>query len=110
MQRFCSHPTADAVRKTIQQWRKYGTNLPKDDTYPEASTFYIYLFNFRTLCVVVDAMQHIQDFTGGRVRICEFALRPTLRPLYDKAFPKYFNTDVALALGEEETDTEGYEN
>lgn len=111
VQRFRSHPTADAVRRTVEQWGEYSTTLPADDAYPEANTFYIYFFTCKKLERVMEAMKHIQEFTGGRVRVCEFVLRPTLWPLYDKAFPNYFNAEGGVALWEgEETDSEAADN
>lgn len=111
VQRFRSHPTADAVRRTIELWGEHSTTLPTDEAYPEANTFYIYFFTCKKLERVMEAMKHIQEFTGGRVRVCEFVLRPTLWPLYDKAFPNYFNTEGGVALGEEEeTDSEADTN
>ena len=111
VQRFRSHPTADAVRRIVELWGEYSTGIPADNTYPEANTFYIYFFTCKKLERVMDAMKHIQEFTGGRVRVCEFVLCPTLWPLYDKAFPNYFNADSVLALGgEEETDSEADTN
>ena len=105
MQRFRSHPTADAVRRTIELWGgEHSTTLPTD-------TFYIYFFTCKKLERVMEAMKHIQEFTGGRVRVCEFVLRPTLWPLYDKAFPNYFNAESGVALWEgEETDSETADN
>ena len=111
VQRFRSHPTADAVRRTIELWGEHGTTLPTDDAYPEANTFYIYFFTYKKLDRVMEAARHIHEFTGGHVRVCEFVLRPTLWPLYDKAFPNYFNTEGGVALGEEEeTDSEADTN
>ena len=103
VQRFRSHPTADAVRRTIELWGEYSTGIPADNTYPDANTFYIYFFTRKKLERVMEAM----EFTGGRVRVCEFVLRPTLWPLYDRVFPNYFNAEGGVALWEgEETDSE----
>jgi len=104
VQRFRSHPTADAVRRTVELWGEYSTTLPADNTYPEANTFYIYFFTCKKLERVMEAMMHIQEFTRERVRVSEFVLRPTLWHLYDKAFPNYFSN------GEEETDSEAADN
>ena len=107
VQRFRSHPTADAMRRTIELWGEYSAGIPADNTYPDANTFYIYFFTCKRLERVMEAMKHIQDLTGGRARVCEFALRPTLWPLYDKAFPNYVSITGGVAVGEEEeTDSE----
>ena len=107
VQRCRSHPTADAIRRPSELWGEYSTTLPIDDAYPEANNFYIYFFTRKKLERVMEAMTHIQEFTGGRMRVCQFVLRPTLWPLYDKAFPNYFNAEGGVDLGrEEETDSE----
>ena len=54
-QRSCSHPTADAIRKTIELWGEYSTALPIDNTYPDANTFYIYFFTCKKLERVMEA-------------------------------------------------------
>ena len=101
VQRFRSHPAADAVRRTVELWGEYSTTFPADNTYPDANTFYIYFFT----CKKLEAMLHIQEFTRERVRVSEFLLRPTLWYLYDKAFPNYFSNGE-----EEETDSEAADN
>lgn len=111
VQRFRSHPTADAMRRTIELWGEYSAGIPADNTYPDANTFYIYFFTCKRLERVMEAMKHIQDLTGARVRVCEFALRPTLWPLYDRVFPNYFSITGGVAVGEEEeTDSEADTN
>ena len=110
VQRFRSHPTADAMRRTIELWGEYSAGIPADNTYPDANTFYVYFFTCKRLERVMEAMKHIQDLTGGRVRVCEFVLRPTLWPLYNGVFPNYFNSDGALAFGDEETESEEESN
>ena len=72
VQRFRSHPATDAVRRTIELWGEHSGTLPTDDAYPEANTFYIYFFTCTKLERVMEAMRHIQEFAGGRVRVYEF--------------------------------------
>ena len=111
VQRFRSHPTADAMHRTIELWGEYSTGIQADNTYPDANTFYIYFFHCKKLEKVMEEMRHIEEFTGARVRVCEFALRPTLWPLYDEAFPNYFNAEGGVAFWEgEETDSEADTN
>ena len=37
------------------------------------------------------AIEHIQALSGADVRVSEYALRPSLWPLYEEAFPNYFH-------------------
>jgi len=37
------------------------------------------------------AIEHIQALSGADVRVSEYALRPSLWPLYEQAFPNYFH-------------------
>ena len=90
VRKFCSHPTADALRKTVADWGDYSGILPEDQTYPDANTFYIYSFTSRKLTNVMAAIEHTQALSGADVRVSEYALRPTLWPLYAQAFPNYF--------------------
>ena len=90
VRKFCSHPAADAIRKTVTSWGDYSSILPEDETYPDANTFYMYYFTTRKLVSIMDAIEHIQSLTGADVRVSEYALRPTLWPLYAQAFPNYF--------------------
>ena len=39
----------------------------------------------------MDAIEHIQSLSGADVRVSEYALRPSLWPLYEQAFPNYFH-------------------
>ena len=104
---FAHTPQQTQYAEQLSYGGEHSTTPPTDDAYPEANTFYIYFFTCKKLERVMEAMKHIQEFTGGRVRVCEFVLRPTLWPLYDKAFPNYFNAEGGVALGEgEETDSE----
>ena len=91
VRKFCSHPAADALRKTVARWEDYSGILPEDETYPDANTFYIYYFTSRRLTSIMDAIERIQALSGADVRVSEYALRPTLWPLYAQAFPNYFH-------------------
>jgi hypothetical protein len=91
VRKFCSHPTADALRKTVAAWGDYSGILPEDETYPDANTFYIYYFTSRKLTNIMDAIERIQALSGADVRVSEYALRPSLWPLYAQAFPNYFH-------------------
>ena len=91
VRKFCSHPTADALRKTVADWGDYSGILPEDETYPDANTFYIYYFTSRKLTSIMDAIEHTQALSGADVRVSEYALRPSLWPLYAQAFPNYFH-------------------
>ena len=68
----------------------YSSILPEDETYPDANTFYIYYFTTKKLVSIMDAIEHIQALSGAGVRVSEYALRPTLWPLYAQVFPNYF--------------------
>ena len=87
---FRSHPTADVLRKTAADWGDYSGILPEDQTYPDANAFYIYYFTSRKLTNIMAAIEHIQALSGADVRVSEYALRPSLWPLYEQAFPNYF--------------------
>ena len=39
----------------------------------------------------MDAIEHTQALSGADVRVSEYALRPSLWPLYAQAFPNYFH-------------------
>ena len=91
VRQFCSHPAADAVRRLVTNWGEYSSILPKDETYPDANTFYIFYFTSRKLASIMDAVERIQALSGADVKVSEYALRPTLWPLYAQAFPNYFD-------------------
>lgn len=94
---FCSHPTADALREHIADHQEYLITLPEPQTYPEANTFYLYYFTNKKLLHIMTAIRQIQALTGAEVRISEWSLRPKLWPLYEQAFPNYFeDQDEAL--------------
>ena len=90
VRQFCSHPAADALRKTVVDWKLYSVTLPEEQTYPDANTFYMYYFTMKKLTEIMTAMEHIQALTGADVRISELALRPKFWTLYEQAFPNYF--------------------
>ena len=90
MRKFCSHPAADALRKTVADWGDYSGILPEDQTYADANTFYIYYFTSRTLTSIMAAIEHTQALSGADVRVSDSAHRPSLWPLYEQAFPNYF--------------------
>jgi hypothetical protein len=75
----------------VAAWGDYSGILPEDETYPDANTFYIYYFTSRRLTSIMDAIERIQALSGADVRVSEYALRPTLWPLYAQAFPNYFS-------------------
>ena len=87
----CSRPTADALRKTVADWGDYRGILPEDQTYPDANTFYTYYFTSRRLANIMAAIAHIRALYGADIRVSEHALRPSLWPLYEEAFPNYFH-------------------
>ena len=91
VRKFCSRPTADALRKTVADWGDYSGILPEDQTYADASTFYIYYLTSRKLTSIMAAAEHTQALSGADVRVSEYALRPSLWPLYAQAFPNYFH-------------------
>jgi len=94
--KFCSHPTADALRRTITSWKEYSFLLPASQTYPDANTFYMYHFTLKKVAEAMIAIERIQDLTGADVKVHEYAVRPKLWPLYDKAFPNYFENHPPL--------------
>ena len=95
VRKFCSHPTADALRQAITSWGEYSLTLPEDQTYPDANTFYMYYFTLKKVEEALIAIERVQDLTGADVRVHEYAVRPKLWPLYDKAFPTYFENHAS---------------
>ena len=95
VRRFCLRPTADALRQTVTSWREYSLTL-KDQTYPDANTFYTYHFTLKKVVEAMIAIERVQDLTGADVRVHEYAVHHKLWPLYDKAFPNYFDNHASL--------------
>ena len=91
VRQFCSHPAADALCKTLADWGDCIGILPEDQTYPDAITFYVYYFTSRRLTNIMAAIEHLQALSGADVRVSEYALRPSLWPLYEEVFSNYFH-------------------
>ena len=91
VRKFCSHPTADALRKTVADCGNYSGIPPEDQTYQDANAFCIYYFTSKKLTSITVAIEHTQALSGADVRVSEYALRPSLWPLYEQAFPNYFH-------------------
>ena len=54
--KFCSHPTADALRRTITSWKEYSLLFTANQAYPDANTFYIYCFTMRRLMQILTSV------------------------------------------------------
>ena len=78
VRKFCSHPAADALHKTVVDWKDYSVTLPEDQTYPDANTFYMYYFTMKNLTDIMSAMVHTEALTGAAAIISEHSLRPKL--------------------------------
>ena len=90
VRKFCSHPTADALRKTVADWGDYSDILPEDQTYPDANTFYVCYFTMKKLANIMIAFEKILEMSGVHFTVSDMALRPKLWPLYEEDFTNYF--------------------
>ena len=99
---FCSHPIADTLRPHMFDYKVYSDTLATQ-TYPDANIFYLYFFTNKLLVKIISAVKRIEG-VGAEVRISEWSLRPKLWPLYEQAFPNYFEEqpDTPYVFSEED--------
>ena len=89
VRQFCSHPAADALRKSVANWNDHLNTLT-DDTHLGANTFYMFYFTVRRLESIMSIVEQIPEMSGVHFSVSEMALRPKLWRLYEQAFPNYF--------------------
>ena len=96
VRQFCSHPAADALRKSVANWNDHLNTLT-DDTHLGANTFYMFYFTVRRLESIMSIVEQILEMSGVHFSVSEMALRPKLWRLCEQAVPNYFE-DSRLSL------------
>ncbi len=86
---LCSRPLADALRPRVAHHKEYSTSL-SPQTYPDANSFYVYIFSNRKLLILMKSLNQAEALTGGQVRVSEVSLRPRLWQLCEQAFPNRY--------------------
>ena len=89
VQKFCSHPAADALRKSVANWNDHLNTL-SDDTHLGSNTFCTFYFTVRRLKSIMTSVEQILETSGVCFSVSEMALRPKLWRLCEQAFPNYF--------------------